>query len=343
MLILAIESSCDETSAAIVDMSSQHRRILSDEIASQIEIHRPYGGVVPEIAGRAHIEAISDLTYRAFASAGLRPEDIDLVGVTNRPGLIGALLVGLNFAKSLAFSYQKPLVAVNHIKGHIAASYLAYPDLQPPFLALCISGGHSSIIHVKDYNEMETLGRTRDDAAGEAFDKAARVIGLPYPGGKEMDRLAAAGNPNALKLPKTALPDSIDFSFSGLKTAFLSYVNTQNMKGLPICREDAAASFTQAVVSAIIQKSEQALDITGASKLVLAGGVSANSHLRNAVTELCKKKNVSLYLPPLSLCGDNAAMIGAAAYYEYQSGARADCSLNAFAAHGIEELKLVRN
>lgn len=337
MLILALESSCDETSAAVVEMAEGTRRILSNEISSQIEIHRPFGGVVPEIAGRAHIEAISSLTYAALEAAAVTMGDIDLVAVTNRPGLIGALLVGVNFAKSLAFAHNKPLVAVNHIKGHIAASYLAFEELEPPFLALCISGGHTSIINVKSYTEMETLGRTRDDAAGEAFDKAARVMGLDYPGGREMDRLAALGNKEALKFPKAAINDSLDFSFSGLKTAFLNYVNTQKMQGLPICREDAAASFTSAVIKAIIPKCSAALEKTGAKKLVLAGGVSANSHLRAAIVELCSLSGVTPYIPPLSLCGDNAAMIGAQGYYEFLAGKRADTSLNAYAAHGIED------
>lgn len=330
MKILAIESSCDETSAAVVSMADGERNILSNEIASQIDIHRRFGGVVPEIAGRAHIEIISKLTYDALEKAGVTLDDIDAIGVTNTPGLIGALLVGVNFAKSLAYANGKPLVPVNHIKGHIAAAYLAHPELEPPFLAMVASGGHTSIINVKNYTEHEEIGYTRDDAAGEAFDKAARVLGIPYPGGAEMDRLAKHGDPHAIKLPTPAISgDNIEFSFSGLKTAVINYANTAKMKGEELCREDVAASFTRAVCDAIVEKLKLALRKTGHKKLVLAGGVAANSHLRAAISELCEKEEAEFFVPPVLLCGDNGAMIGAQAYFEYMSGARGDTSLNA--------------
>lgn len=330
MIILALESSCDETSAAVLRMSESSRDILSNEIASQIEIHRRFGGVVPEVAGRAHIEIVSKLTHDALSAAGVTLDDIDMIGVTNTPGLIGALLVGVNFAKSLAYASGKPLVPVNHIRGHIAAAYLAHPELKPPFLAMVASGGHTSIIAVRSYTDFEEIGYTRDDAAGEAFDKAARVIGIPYPGGAEMDRLACLGDKKAIKLPSPAIHgDSIEFSFSGLKTAVINYVNTAKMKGDTVCREDIAASFTAAVCDAVTEKLSLALDKTGMDKLVLAGGVAANSHLRASVSELAQKRGVAFYVPPMSLCGDNAAMIGAQAYYEYMSGVRADISLNA--------------
>lgn len=330
MIILALESSCDETSAAVLRMSESSRDILSNEIASQIEIHRRFGGVVPEVAGRAHIEIVSKLTHDALSAAGVTLDDIDMIGVTNTPGLIGALLVGVNFAKSLAYASGKPLVPVNHIKGHIAAAYLAHPELKPPFLAMVASGGHTSIIAVRSYTDFEEIGYTRDDAAGEAFDKAARVIGISYPGGAEMDRLACLGDKKAIKLPSPAIHgDSIEFSFSGLKTAVINYVNTAKMKGDTVCREDIAASFTAAVCDAVTEKLSLALDKTGMDKLVLAGGVAANSHLRASVSELAQKRGVAFYVPPMSLCGDNAAMIGAQAYYEYMAGVCADISLNA--------------
>lgn len=330
MIILALESSCDETSAAVVKMSETSREILSNEIASQIEIHRRFGGVVPEVAGRAHIEIIAKLTHEALAKANVSLDEVDAIGVTNTPGLIGALLVGVNFAKSLAYSSGKPLVPVNHIRGHIAAAYLTHPELKPPFLAMVASGGHTSIIAVRSYTDFEEIGYTRDDAAGEAFDKAARVIGIPYPGGAEMDRLACLGNKKAIKLPSPAIHgDAVEFSFSGLKTAVINYVNTAKMKGEDVCREDIAASFTAAVCDAITEKLALALDKTGLEKIVLAGGVAANSHLRAAVSELAEKRGIPFYVPSTSLCGDNGAMIGAQAYYNYISGIRADTDLNA--------------
>ncbi len=330
MIILALESSCDETSAAVVRMSEDERDILSNEIASQIEIHRRFGGVVPEVAGRAHIEIIAKLTHEALTSAGITLDEVDAIGVTNTPGLIGALLVGVNFAKSLAYSAGKPLIPVNHIRGHVAAAYLAHPELKPPFLAMVASGGHTSIIAVRSYTDYEEIGYTRDDAAGEAFDKAARVIGIPYPGGAEMDRLACLGNKKAIKLPSPAIHgNTIEFSFSGLKTAVINYANKAKMKGEELCREDIAASFTHTICEAITEKLALALDKTGMDKLVLAGGVAANSHLRAAVSALAEKRGVAFYVPPMSLCGDNGAMIGAQAYYEYMSGVRGDASLNA--------------
>ncbi len=332
MIILALESSCDETSAAVVRMGDGTREILSNEVASQIEIHRRFGGVVPEVAGRAHIEIISKITHEALENAGITMTDVDAVGVTNTPGLIGALLVGVNFAKSLAYANGKPLIPVNHIKGHIAATYLAHPDLEPPFLAMVASGGHTSIINVKSYVDYEEIGYTRDDAAGEAFDKAARVLGIPYPGGAEMDRLASLGNAKAIKLPSPAIAgESIEFSFSGLKTAVINYANTAKMRGEELCREDVAASFTRVICEAITDKLCLACRQTGHKKLVLAGGVAANSHLREAISAMCEAEGITFYVPPRSLCGDNGAMIGAQAYYEYLSGVTADTSLNAFA------------
>lgn len=334
MLILSIESSCDETSAAVVEMG-ETRRILSNIVASQIEIHALYGGVVPEIAGRAHIEAVSRITYEALDKAGVTLSDIGAIGVTNRPGLIGALLVGVNFAKSLAVANGIPLVPVQHIRGHIAANYLTYKELEPPFLALVASGGHTSIIEVKSYTDFVTVGRTRDDAMGEAFDKVARVMGIPYPGGAEMDRLASLGNPIAVRFPSAAIPDgSLDFSFSGLKTHVINHLHNLDQKGEPFPKEDVAASFTEAVVSSVKKKLDIAFESMDYGKLVLAGGVSANSHLRTALTDYCKKRGIEFYVPERSLCGDNGAMIGAQAYYEYLAGNMADASLNAYASDG---------
>ncbi len=332
MYILGMESSCDETSAAVVEMSQSSRRILSNIVASQVDIHRVYGGVVPEIAGRAHIEAVSGITYEALEKAGLSLSDIDAVAVTARPGLIGALLVGVNFAKSLAFGANIPLVGVNHVKGHVAAAYLAHEELEPPFLALVVSGGHTSIYEVTDHTDFKEIGGTRDDAAGEAFDKIGRVIGLPYPAGAAMDALAKEGDPKSVTLPSPALTgDTLDFSFSGIKTAALNYINGKAQKDEPFSRADLAASYTYRIVSAIATKTEAALLKTGHKKLVLAGGVAANSHLRAALTRVCKSANATLYAPPISLCGDNAAMIAAAGYFEFQGGNLAGTDLNASA------------
>lgn len=330
MLILAIESSCDETSAAVCEFDADRKTIRSNIIASQIETHRLYGGVVPEIAGRAHCDAVSGITYEALETAGVSLEDIDAVAVTNHPGLIGALLVGVNFAKALAFANGKPLVPVNHIKGHVAANYFEYPDLKPPFLALVASGGHTSLIRVDSYTDYKTVGRTRDDAIGEAFDKVGRVMGLPYPGGAEMDRLASLGDKKAIKFPSAAvIGDNLDFSFSGLKTAVINYLHNVSQKGETYSREDVAASFTETVTSSVTKKLDMACKATGLDTIVLAGGVAANSHLRCALETLCKKKGYKLYMPPRSLCGDNAAMIAAQGYYEYLAGVRGDTSLNA--------------
>ena len=334
MYILGIESSCDETSASVVSMSADgERRILSNIVASQIEIHRLYGGVVPEIASRAHIEAISNVTNEALCEAGVGLSDIGCVAVTSHPGLIGALLVGVNFAKSLAFSNNIPLVAVNHVKAHVAAAYLEDPTLEPPFLALVVSGGHTSIYSVENYTDFCEIGATRDDAAGEAFDKIGRVIGMPYPAGAAMDKLAYEGDLNAIKLPSPALVgDTLDFSFSGLKTAALNYINSERQKGNEPNAADLTASYTATIVDAIVKKIDAAITKTGAKTLVLAGGVAANSHIRRALDMLCEKKNVKFCKPRLSLCSDNAAMVAAAGYFEYLKENFADTSLNASAS-----------
>ncbi len=333
MLILGIESSCDETAASVAQITENgEKKILSNAVASQIAIHRLYGGVVPEIAGRAHSEAICPIVSEALTTAGVTLSDIDVIGVTSNPGLIGALLVGVSFAKSLAFATGKPIVPVNHIKGHIAANYFYYPSLKPPFLALVVSGGHTSIIEVKSYTDFQTVGRTRDDAAGEAFDKVGRVMGLTYPCGAEMDKLASLGDETAFKLPSAAIADdTLDFSFSGLKTAVLNTLNSMEQKGESYKREDVAAAFTKMFTSSICKKLELAIRKTGYKTLAVAGGVSANSHLRAALTELCKKTKTELCIPPLSLCGDNGAMIAAQAYYEYLAGNVASTDLNASA------------
>lgn len=330
MLILGIESSCDETAAAVVEMSGNERKILSNCVATQIPIHRLYGGVVPEIAGRAHIEAISGLTYEALEKAGVTLGQIGAIAVTSHPGLIGALLVGVNFAKSLAYANGIPLVPVQHIRGHIAANYLAHPTLEPPYMALVVSGGHTSLINVSSYTEFEVIGGTRDDAMGEAFDKVARVMGIPYPGGAEMDRLAAKGNKTAYRFPSAAIPgDCLDYSFSGLKTAVINTLHTAEMKQTPIVKEDVAASFTETVVSSALKKVDLAVKTFRPKRFVLAGGVSANSHLRGALSAYCEKRGIEFFMPPLNLCSDNAAMIAAQGYYEYLAGVRGDVSLNA--------------
>lgn len=336
MYILGMESSCDETSAAVVEMSDDTRIIRSNIIASQIETHRLYGGVVPEIASRAHIEAISRITYEALETAGIGVKDLGAIAVTSHPGLIGALLVGVNFAKSMAFSRGIPLVAVNHIHGHVAAAYLTHKDLKPPFLALVVSGGHTSFYQVDDYTDFREIGGTRDDAAGEAFDKIGRVIGLPYPGGAALDKLAYEGDPNAIKLPSSALAgDALDFSFSGIKTATLNYLNGMAQKGEEINRANVAASYTNGIVGAIVKKTEQALKQTNTKTLVLAGGVAANSHLRGALEALCRSVGVRLAMPDRSLCGDNGAMIAAAGYFEFQKGKFAGTDLNASACDDL--------
>ena len=329
MNILAVESSCDETAVAIV---RDGREVLTDCIASQVALHREYGGVVPEIASRKHIEAIYALADQALENAGLTRSDIDAVAVTYAPGLIGAVLVGVNFAKAAAMALNKPLIPVHHIRGHIAANYIAYPELEPPFLCLVVSGGHTMIIEVKDYTDMRILGTTLDDAAGECFDKVGRVLGMPYPGGAALDKLACEGDPKAYVLPSPALTgDTLDFSFSGLKTAALNLINQAKQKEEEIDRASLAASYTRAIVRGVSKKVSQALTQTGHKTVVLAGGVAANSHLRRELEETCKRHGARLVTPPISLCGDNGAMVAAAGYFEYLEGKRADTSLNASA------------
>ncbi|MBO5796863.1 MAG: tRNA (adenosine(37)-N6)-threonylcarbamoyltransferase complex transferase subunit TsaD [Clostridia bacterium] len=334
MNILAIESSCDETAAAVV---TDGRQVRSSLIASQVEEHKLYGGVVPEIASRRHAEAISGLTRQALADAGMTLDDIDAIAVTYAPGLIGALLVGVNFAKGLAFSAGKPLIPVHHLRSHIAANYIAAPELKPPFLCLVVSGGHTHLVQVEDYTRFTVLGKTRDDAAGECFDKAARAMGLPYPGGVHLNELAAGGDITAFRLPHPKVEGSeYDFSFSGLKTAVLNQLNNAKQKGEDVCLPDLAASFQHTVVEILCDRTLKAANAVGAKTLVLAGGVSANTLLRQQMDARCKQAGISLYVPPLSLCGDNAAMVGAQAYYEYLAGNIADTSLNAVATMPIE-------
>ena len=332
MYILGMESSCDETSASVVEIIDEKPYIRSNIVASQIDIHRLYGGVVPEIASRAHIEAVSRITHEALDTAGITLSDLGAIAVTSSPGLIGALLVGVNFAKSLAFANNIPLVPVDHIKGHVAAAYFASDDLKPPFLALVVSGGHTSIYHIRDYADFLELGTTRDDAAGEAFDKIARVMGMPYPGGAALDKLAYEGDPKAIKFPSPALlGDNLDFSFSGLKTSALNYINSNAQKGIEISYADVAASYTDCVVKGICKKVEDALDKSGAKTFAISGGVAANSHIRAALSRLCEKKGIKFAMPDKSLCGDNGAMIALAGYYEYKKGHFADTYLNASA------------
>lgn len=332
MRILAFESSCDETAAAVLERKDGKITVLSNIVASQVAIHAKFGGVVPEIASRAHSEAISGITYEALETAGVTMDDIDAVAVTNNPGLIGALLVAVNFAKSLAYSYGKPLIPVNHIKGHIAANYICHPELKAPFIAFVASGGHTSIVRVEDPITHTLIGGTRDDAMGESFDKVARVMGMPYPGGAAMDKLAYEGK-NPMKFPSAAIrDDSLDFSFSGIKTAVLNTLNQMAQKGEEVPRADIAAGFTSAAVSSVITKLGMAFDRNpDMQALVLAGGVAANSHLRTALEKFAKKRKISLYMPELCYCGDNAAMIGAAAFFEWDAGNSADVSLNAYA------------
>ncbi|SDM67777.1 tRNA (adenosine(37)-N6)-threonylcarbamoyltransferase complex transferase subunit TsaD [Acetanaerobacterium elongatum] len=335
MIILAIESSCDETAAAVVENG---RTVRSSVVASQIEEHRRFGGVVPEIASRMHTEAIVPVTAQALEQAGITLKEVDAVAVTYAPGLIGALLVGVNFAKGLCIAENKPLVPVHHIKGHIAANYIAHPELKPPFLCLVASGGHSHIIMVEDYTRFRVIGRTRDDAAGEAFDKAARAMGFPYPGGVFIDKAAAQGNPKAYPLPRPKVADSeFDLSFSGLKTAVINQLHNAQQKGEEINTNDMAASFQSAVVETLTSRLMTAAAQNQSTAVVVAGGVAANSGLRTALTEACDKHRLTLYMPPLSLCGDNAAMIGAQGYYEYLAGNTADLTLNARASMAVDE------
>ena len=334
MNILAIESSCDDTAAAVV---RDGREVLSSVVASQVFRHVEFGGVVPEIAGRMHCEAISRVVREAMEQSGTDLRGIDAIAVTAYPGLIGSLLVGVNFAKGLALTAGKPLIPVHHLRGHIAANYITHPDLQPPFLCLVVSGGHSHIVEVRGYTDMRIIGRTRDDAAGEAFDKTARTMGLPYPGGVHMDKLAEDGDPNAFTFPVPKVSGSpYDFSFSGLKTAVINTIHNMQQKGLEVPRADMAASVRQSVVNILTDRFLLAARDTGHTKLVLAGGVSANSLLRRRMNEICAEGGYELYYPELSLCGDNAAMIGAQGYYEFLNGTAADMSLNARAERSIE-------
>ena len=328
MLILAFESSCDETAAAVVE---DGRIIRSDAILSQVDVHALYGGVVPEIASRKHVEAIAALSDRALSEAGVTREEIDAVAVTYGPGLIGALLVAVNFAKSAALAMGKPLIPVHHLRGHIAANYLAFPQLEPPFLSLCISGGNSMIVDVAGYTDMTILGATRDDAAGECFDKIARVLGLPYPGGKPMDDLSQGGDPAKYPLPRAKLEHDLDMSFSGLKTAAVNLIHNAAQKGEALDLPSLAASVTAAVSDELIPRTMEAARRTGRKILTAAGGVAANRTIRANLEAACRENGLTLYLPTLSLCGDNGAMIGSQAYYEYLAGTRADSSLNAYA------------
>ena len=338
MNILAVESSCDETAVAIV---RDGRQVLTDCIASQVELHRIYGGVVPEIASRMHIEAIYGLADQALEKAGLTRQEIDAVAVTYAPGLIGAVLVGVNFAKAAAFALDKPLIPVHHIRGHIAANYLAYPELEPPFLCLVVSGGHTMIVNVKDYTEMEILGTTLDDAAGECFDKVGRVLGMPYPGGAALDKAAQQGDDSKYNLPRSKPGENpFDMSFSGLKTASLNLIHHAEQVGEELDINSLCASFTAAVSDTLVPRVVKALELTGCKKLAVAGGVAANSRIRGDILAAAQKLGVEVFLPPLKLCGDNAAMIGAQAYYEYHSGNIAGMSLNAYATKSILGEKL---
>ncbi len=333
MNILAVESSCDETAVAIV---RDGRQVLTDCIASQVELHRIYGGVVPEIASRMHIEAIYGLADQALAQAQLERKDIDAIAVTYAPGLIGAVLVGVNFAKAAALAMGKPLIPVHHIRGHIAANYLADPELKPPFLCLVVSGGHTLIVDVKDYTQMEILGTTLDDAAGECFDKVGRVLGMPYPGGAALDQAAQHGDDTRYQLPRSRPgANPYDMSFSGLKTATLNLIHHAQQVGERLDVNSLCASFTAAVSDTLVPRVEMALKQTGRKQLAVAGGVAANSRIRKDILEAAQKLGVSVCLPPLNLCGDNAAMIGAQAYYEYLSGNIGDMSLNAYATKSI--------
>ncbi len=325
--ILAVESSCDETAAAVV---RNGREVLSNVIYSQIDLHTIYGGVVPEIASRKHIEKINQVIERALADAGLPLSEADAVAVTYGPGLVGALLVGVSAAKALAFAAGKPLVGVHHIEGHISANYIENPDLEPPFLCLVVSGGHSHLVLVKDYGEYEIIGRTRDDAAGEAFDKVARAIGLGYPGGPKIDRLSGEGNPDAIPFPRAKVGDSAyDFSFSGLKSAVLNYLNSCEMKKIPVNRADVAASFQKAVIDVLVEHSMDAVSRFGTGRFAIAGGVASNSSLRKAFSKACLERGIDFYHPSPVYCTDNAAMIGTAGYYEYIRGVRHGWDLNA--------------
>ena len=329
MNILAFESSCDETAVSVV---RDGRQALSDAIASQADMHAIYGGVVPEIASRKHVEAIAALTDKALADAGVSRGEIDAVAVTYGPGLIGALLVGVNFAKSVAYALGRPLIPVHHLRGHIAANYISHPELEPPFLALCVSGGNSMLVDVRGYTDMSILGATRDDAAGECFDKIARVLGLPYPGGRPMQELARGGDDRRYPLPRARVAgNELDMSFSGLKTAAVNLIHNAEQKGEALDRSGLAASVAAAVSEELVPRAMLAAERRGHHTVVAAGGVAANERIRADLERACRERGLRLFLPPLRLCGDNGAMIGCQAYYEYLAGARADSSLNAYA------------
>ena len=327
VLILAIESSCDETAASVV---KNGREVLSNVIFTQIDLHTRYGGVVPEIASRKHIEKINQVIEEALDRAGVMLTDITAIAVTYGPGLVGALLVGVSEAKAISFATGKPLIGVHHINGHISANYIEYPELEPPFVCLVASGGHSHLVVVKDYGEYEIVGRTRDDAAGEAFDKVARAIGLGYPGGPKIDKLSREGNSDAIPFPRAKVAENeYDFSFSGLKSAVLNYLNSCQMKGEEICQADVAASFQKAVIDVLVEHSLHAVKEFGYDKFAIAGGVASNSSLRAAFEHECQKRKIQFFHPSPIYCTDNAAMIGTAGYYEYQKGIRHGYDLNA--------------
>ncbi|MBQ3022263.1 MAG: tRNA (adenosine(37)-N6)-threonylcarbamoyltransferase complex transferase subunit TsaD [Clostridia bacterium] len=322
--ILGIETSCDETAASV---TKDGREVLSNVVYSQIPLHTIYGGVVPEIASRKHIDKIIPVIDAALREAKIKKEDLDAVAVTYNPGLVGALLVGVSVAKAFAYSIKKPLIPVNHIQGHIAANYIAYPDLKPPFVSLVASGGHSHILHIKDYRDFEVIGATTDDAAGEAFDKAARVLGLGYPGGPKLNKLAEDGNPEAIRFPRPH--NGYDFSFSGLKTAVINYVHTAEQKGEEINKADVAASFQQAVCDVLVNNTVGAAKELGMDKIAIAGGVAANTLLRKQMEDTAKKNGIGFYCPPFELCTDNAAMISCAGYFNFKAGIRGGLDLNA--------------
>lgn len=332
--ILAIESSCDETAAAVI---RNGRQVLSNIISSQIDIHTLYGGVVPEIASRKHMEKINQVINQALLEAEMKLEDIDAIGVTYGPGLVGALLVGVSAAKAISFAADKPLVGVHHIEGHISANYIENKELEPPFLCLVVSGGHTHLVIVKDYGKYKVIGRTRDDAAGEAFDKVARAIGLGYPGGPKIDKLSKEGNPNAIEFPRAVIDGSpYDFSFSGLKSAVLNHLNYCRMKGIEESPADVAASFQQSVTDVLVSRAINAAKENNLNKLAIAGGVASNSAIRQAMSDACEQNSIQFYHPSPIFCTDNAAMIGVAAYYEYINGVRSGWDLNA-----VPNLKLV--
>lgn len=327
LITLAIESSCDETSVAIL---KNGREVLSNTVYSQIDVHKKFGGVVPEVASRNHVEKISQVVDQALADAGKTFGDLDMIGVTYGPGLVGALLVGVAYAKALAYSLDLPLIPVNHIEGHVSANFIAHQELEPPFVCLIVSGGHTHLVYMKDYGDYEILGRTRDDAAGEAFDKVARTMGLGYPGGPLIDKLSKEGNPDAIPFPRTYLEKgSLDFSFSGIKSAVLNYLNSMKQKGQEINKADVAASFQASVVEVLTHKAIMAAKMKGLERIVLAGGVAANSNLREQLVALAGKEGIEVLYPPLELCTDNAAMVGCATYYDYLKGIRGSHDLNA--------------